>query len=479
MLSDLGAGISNALQGFFGSKEGEKELNDAIKKITTSLLGSNVSTRVVLNVRKRILERFKLQELPTKAGREKALQKIVFEELCGIMDSGKEPFKPKKKETSTVLFVGLQGSGKTTTCCKYAKYYKQRGFKVGIVCADTFRAGAYEQVKQNVQGMNIEVFISDSSVDPSVVAQTGASELKEKGCNLILVDTSGRHTQEGELFKEMEDIVRSIDPTASIFVVDASIGQAAEIHARSFMSRVKLGSVIITKTDGTKNIGGALCSVAETKTPVAFIGTGEGMGHIESFNPKGFVGKLMGLGDITAFAEKLEGLNISVEKQEELIGKISAGEFSMEDFYEYYKKILELGPISQLFSLVPGLSSSMSMLNEKEFKKMGTVFAAMTKKELRTNGEVFIRSLPRLVRVAKGSGVTPTQVRDTVNSYRMMAQMFQRLSSNPMFAGLLGGKEGAANKEITPDAARAQLNQLKKMMPPGFSSMFDQFDKFF
>ncbi|OAG31465.1 signal recognition particle subunit SRP54 [Nematocida sp. ERTm5] len=477
MLSDLGAGISNALHGFFGSKEGEKELNDAIKKITTSLLGSNVNTRVVLNVRKRILERFKPQEIPTKSAKEKALQRIVFEELCAIMDSGKEPFKPKKKEVSTVLFVGLQGSGKTTTCCKYAKYYKQRGFKVGIVCADTFRAGAYEQVKQNVQGMNIEVFISDSSVDPAVVAKTGASALKESGCNLVLVDTSGRHTQEGELFKEMEEIVEAINPTATIFVVDASIGQTAETHARSFMSRVKLGSVIITKTDGTKNIGGALCSVAETKTPVAFIGTGEGMAQIESFNPKGFVGRLMGLGDISSFAEKIEGLNISPEKQEELIGKIKAGEFSIGDFYDQYKKILELGPIGQLLSLIPGMNSS--MFNEKEFKKMGVIFTAMTKKELKTNGEVFIRSLPRLIRVAKGCGATPTQVRDAINTYRMMAQMFQKISSNPMFAGLLGGQNGAMDKNITPDAARSQINQLKKMMPPGFSSMFDQFDKFF
>lgn len=478
MLSDLGAGISNALQGFFGSKEGKKELNDAVKKITTSLLSSNVSTRVVLSLRKKILDRFKLHEISTKKGKEKILQKIVFEELCGIMDSGEEPFRPKKKEVSTVLFVGLQGSGKTTTCCKYAKYYKQRGFKVGIVCADTFRAGAYEQVKQNVAEMNVDVFISEDSVDPAEVAGKGTASLKEKGCNLILVDTSGRHTQEGELFKEMEDIVSAIEPTATIFVVDASIGQAAEIHAKSFMSRVKLGSVIITKTDGTKNIGGALCSVAETKTPVAFIGTGEGMGNLESFNPRGFVGKLMGLGDITGFAEKIEGLNISAEKQEELIGKIKAGEFSMEIFYDLYKKILDLGPITQLLSFIPGISSS--MFSEKEFKKMGTIFSAMTRKELKTNGEVFIRSLPRLVRVAKGSGVTPSQVRDTVNSYRMMAKMFQQISSNPMFAGLLGiGKNGEPEKEVSPDAARAQINQLKKMMPPGFSSMFDQFDRFF
>lgn len=475
MLSDLGTGISTALQGFFGSKEGEKELNDAVKKITTSLLSSNVSTRIVLNLRKRILERFKPQEIRNKRAREKALQKIVFEELCAIIDSGKEPFKPKKKEISTVLFVGLQGSGKTTTCCKYAKYYKQRGFKVGIVCADTFRAGAYEQVKQNVSNMNVEVFISESSVDPAEVAKTGVETLKAAGCNLILVDTSGRHTQEDELFKEMEEIVNQIEPTASIFVVDASIGQAAEVHARSFMSRVKLGSVIITKTDGTKNIGGALCSVAETKTPVVFIGTGEGMGQIESFNPKGFIGKLMGLGDISGFVEKIESLNMSQEKQEELIGKIKAGEFSMGDFYEQYKKILELGPIGQLLSLIPGLDSS--MFNEKEFKKMGTIFTAMTKKELKTNGEVFIRSLSRLVRVAKGSGASPTKVRECINTYRMMAQMFQKISSNPMFAGLLGG--AGANKEITPDAARAQIDQLKKMMPPGFSSMFDQFDRFF
>ncbi|KAI5184790.1 signal recognition particle subunit SRP54 [Nematocida homosporus] len=479
MLSDLGCGISGALKGLFTQKGNEeKDLNLAVKKITTSLLSSNVSTRVVLGVKKRILERYQAIDVPASAKKEKLLQKIVFEELCRMVDPGKEAFKPKKKDVSVVLFVGLQGSGKTTSCCKYARYYRQRGFKVGIVCADTFRAGAAEQVVQNVGTMDVAVYTS-SVVDPVAVARAGVAELRES-CNLILVDTSGRHTQEGALFDEMVEIEAATKPTATIFVVDASIGQAAEVHAKAFMERIGLGAVIITKTDGTKNIGGALSSVAETQTPVAFVGTGEGMGQLEPFSPRGFVSKLMGLGDIAGLADKLEGLGMTAERQEELIGKIKAGEFSMGDFYEQFKRILELGPISQLLSLVPGMNAG--MLDERTFRRMGTVFSGMTKKELRTNGEVFLRGNARIMRVAAGSGVAPTEIRATVNSYRMMSQMLRKLSSNPMFAGLFGGAGGAgAGGQVappTPETAAAQMAQLKKMMPPGFSSLFDQMGKF-
>ncbi|KAI5181463.1 signal recognition particle subunit SRP54 [Nematocida sp. AWRm80] len=471
MLSDLGNGITNALKGMFDNKDTNKGIDMAIKKIIATLLSSNVSPKIAVQLRKRILERCEEKEISTAVNKEKIVQKIVFEELCRIIDSGKEPFKPKKNEVSTVVFVGLQGSGKTTTCCKYAKYYMQRGFRVGIVCADTFRAGAYEQVKQNVANLNIQVYISNKTVNPVEVAEQGSQQLKSEGCNLILIDTSGRHTQENELFKEMEEIIKASNPTATIFIVDASIGQAAEIHAASFSSRVNLGSVIITKTDGTKNVGGALSSIAQTNTPVIFTGTGEGMSHLELFSPEGFISKVMGMGDISGLIDKLEGLNIE-ENQEELIGKIKAGEFSMGDFYEQFRKILELGPISQLLSLVPGLNSS--MLNEKTFKRMGTIFGGMTKKELRTNGEIFIQSPSRVLRVSRGSGVSPTEVKGAVSSYRMMSQMLKKLTANPMFSGLFGGPQ----QPVNPATAKAQMDQLKKMMPPGFSSLFDQFDKF-
>lgn len=469
MLSDISSAIGEAVHGIFrGKGEEEASLREAVKKITMSLLSSNVNAKIVLEMRKRIMERYKELRPANREKKEKLLKKIVFEELSRIISTEKKAFQPEKESISVVLFVGLQGSGKTTTCCKYARYYKHRGYKAGIVCADTFRAGAYEQVQQNVRSLSIPVYIS-SSLDPAVVAKEGVEELKKQGCNLILIDTSGRHAQEGELFREMEEIVDAVTPTAVIFVVDASIGQAAERHARGFMERVSVGSVIITKTDGTKNIGGALSSVAGTGTPVAFIGTGEGMIHLEPFSANSFVCKLMGIGDISGLVDKLESLSTQKD-QEELIGKIKSGEFSMGDFYEQYKKILELGPISQLLSLVPGVNSS--MLDEKGFRKMGNILSGMTRKELNTNGEVFIRSVQRIIRVADGCGVSPSEVREVVLSYRSMSQMLKKVTSNPLFAGILGGGERA---QPSPESAQAQMEQLKRMMPPGFSSFFDQF----
>lgn len=483
MLSDLGNGIGEALRGYF-ERQGDDaaELNAAVKKICNALLSSNVPVRIVAGLRKRVLERYGANK-NTKIKKDRVLQKIVYEELCRIVDPQTDSFRPPRDACSVVVFVGLQGSGKTTTCCKYANYYRKRGHRVGIVCADTFRAGAYDQVKQNVKNVPVSVYIDESTVDPVAVAEKGVENLRSSGHSLILVDTSGRHTQEGELFKEMEDIIQATRPDATVFIVDASIGQAAEMHARGFISRVKLGSVIITKTDGAKNIGGALSSIAEIQAPVAFIGTGEGLNSIEPFSPTGFIGKLMGLGDLSGFADKLEGLDISEEGREELLGKIKSGEFCIGDFYEQYKKILELGPISQLLSLIPGLSTE--LLDEKAFRKMGTIFGSMTRKELGTNGEVFIRCPSRVIRVASGAGVPPKEVRHAISSYKMMSQMLTKISSNPLFSSVFGGlhkdEEGKGalppHLAASPAEMKAQMQQLKKMMPPGMSSLFDHFDQ--
>ena len=182
--------------------------------------------------------------------------------------------------THVIMFVGLQGSGKTTSCTKLASYYSKKGFKVGLVCTDTFRAGAFDQLKQNATKARIPFYGSYTESDPVVLALEGVTKFKKEGYknflilgfDVIIVDTSGRHRQETELFLEMKEISNTIKPDNVIFVLDGAIGQAADAHARAFKESVEIGSIIITKMDGHAKGGGAISAVAATGSPIIFIG---------------------------------------------------------------------------------------------------------------------------------------------------------------------------------------------------------------
>jgi len=204
----------------------------------------------------------------------------------------------RRGKPAVVMFVGLQGSGKTTTCTKFAWWHKKKGWKPALVCADTFRAGAFDQLKQNATKAQIPFYGSYSETDPAVIAEQGVEMFRREGRDLIIVDTSGRHKQEAALFEEMRQVAEAVSPDLPIFVMDGSIGQAAFDQAKAFRESVDVGAVIVTKLDGHAKGGGALSAVAATQSPVIFIGTGEHIDDFEPFKTKPFVQKLLGMGDI-------------------------------------------------------------------------------------------------------------------------------------------------------------------------------------
>jgi len=236
-----------------------------------------------------------------------------------LVDPGVMPYQPKKGKSNVIMFVGLQGSGKTTTCTKLAWHYQKKGWKACLVCADTFRAGAYDQLKQNATKARIPFYGSYTEADPVVIAAEGVEMFKNEGFEIIIVDTSGRHYQEDSLFEEMLAVSNAVDPDNIIFVMDATIGQACQAQAKAFKDKVDVGSVIISKLDGHAKGGGALSAVAATKSPVIFIGTGEHIDDFEPFKTKPFVSKLLGMGDIEGLINKVEELNL--DNNEELINK--------------------------------------------------------------------------------------------------------------------------------------------------------------
>jgi signal recognition particle subunit SRP54 len=430
VLAQLGGSITRALQQMSNATViDEKALNDCLNEITRALLQSDVQFNLVRDMQTNIKKIVNLEDLAAGHNKRKIIQQAVFNELCKMLDPGKSSFVPKKGKTSVVMFVGLQGSGKTTTCTKYAHYYQKKGWKPALVCADTFRAGAFDQLKQNATKAKIPFYGSYMESDPVKIAVEGVERFKEENHDLIIVDTSGRHKQEAALFEEMRQVSEATKPDLVIFVMDSSIGQAAFDQAQAFKQSVAVGAVIITKMDGHAKGGGSLSAVAATKSPVIFIGTGEHMDEFEVFEVKPFVSRLLGMGDWSGFVDKIHDI-VPMDKQPELLQKLSEG-FTLRIMYEQFQKMLSMGPMSQVFSMLPGFSSElMPKGQEKEsqakVKRYMTIMDSMTNEELDSSNPKLMNE-SRMMRVARGSGRLVREVSDMMEEYKRLAKLWSKM----------------------------------------------------
>lgn len=446
VLADLGSRLRGALSSVESGSD--DEIQQMIKDICSALLESDVNVKLVAKLRGNIknkIDESNVSKETSAMNKRKKLQRIIFDELCALVDSNVEPPKPKKLSTSTktingkkvrlskesshvIMFVGLQGAGKTTSCTKLAVYYKKRGFKVGLVCADTFRAGAFDQLKQNAIKANIPYYGSYLEPDPVKIAFEGVQKFKQEKFDIIIVDTSGRHRQEEQLFTEMVQIGEAVQPTQTIMVMDGSIGQAAESQARAFKESSNFGSIILTKMDGHAKGGGAISAVAATKTPIVFIGTGEHVGDLEIFKPTTFISKLLGIGDIQGLIEHVQSLNLHQDEgHKQTIEHIKEGKFTLRDFQNQMNNFLKMGPLTNIASMIPGLSNIMSQVGDEEtskkIKNMIYIMDSMTIKELESDGRIFIKEPSRIVRVARGSGCAVVEVEMILQQHRMMSTM--------------------------------------------------------
>ncbi|EDN02706.1 hypothetical protein HCAG_00570 [Histoplasma mississippiense (nom. inval.)] len=348
VLQDLGRRINAAVNDLTRSNNVDAQAFDAmIKEICAALLSADVNVRLVQSLRKSIKAAVPFSSLPPAVNKKRLIQKTVFDQLVALVDPHAEPFKPKKGRSNVIMFVGLQGAGKTTTCTKLARHYQTRGFRAALVCADTFRAGAFDQLKQNATKAKIPYFGSLTQTDPAVVAAEGVAKFKKERFDIIIVDTSGRHKQEEDLFVEMTQIQTAIQPDQTILVLDGTIGQAAESQSAAFKAAADFGAIIITKTDGNAAGGGAISAVAATHTPIIFLGTGEHMLDLERFSPKPFIQKLLGMGDMASLVEHVQAVTKDSATAKETYKHISAGIFTLRDFRENITSIMKMGPLYQ------------------------------------------------------------------------------------------------------------------------------------
>ncbi|MCL7034962.1 hypothetical protein MKW94_014719 [Papaver nudicaule] len=460
VLGELSGSISRALAQMSNATIiDEKVLNDCLNEITRALLKADVQFDLVKTMKINIKNIVNLDDLAAGHNKRRIIQQAIFNELCKMLDTGKPSFTPKKGKTSVIMFVGLQGSGKTTSCTKYAYYHQKKGFKPALVCADTFRAGAFDQLKQNATKAKIPFYGSYMESDPVKIAIEGVERFKKENCDLIIVDTSGRHQQEASLFEEMRQLAESTKPDLVIFVMDSSIGQAAFSQAQAFNRSVSVGAVIVTKTEGAAKGGGALSAVAATKSPVIFLGTGEHMDEFEVFDVKPFVSRLLGMGDWSGFMEKIHDV-VPMDQQPELLQKLSEGQFTMRIMYEQFQNILNMGPISQVFSMLPGFSAElMPKGREKEsqskIKRYMTIMDSMTNEELdSTNPKIMNES--RIMRVARGSGRQLRDVMEMLEEYKRLAKVWGKMK------GLKIPKKG----EMSALSRNMNAQHMSKVLPP-------------
>eukprot|EP01113_Clastostelium_recurvatum_P018550 TRINITY_DN2185_c0_g1_i2.p1 TRINITY_DN2185_c0_g1~~TRINITY_DN2185_c0_g1_i2.p1 ORF type:complete len:434 (+),score=136.23 TRINITY_DN2185_c0_g1_i2:134-1303(+) len=351
------------------------------------------------------------------------------------------------------MFVGLQGSGKTTTVTKLAYHYKKKGWQTALVCADTFRAGAFDQLRMNATKAKIPFYGSETEADPVKVAKEGVDIFKSEKTEIIIVDTSGRHKQEEELFEEMQEISAATDPQNIIFVMDSSIGQAAFDQAKAFKDKVKVGSVIITKMDGHAKGGGALSAVAATESPIVFLGTGEQIPDLEMFDAKSFVSRLLGMGDIPGMMKLIQ--DVVPPDGEDMAKRLSEGKFSLRDMYKQFQYIQQMGPLSNVLSMIPGMNNLPQMqgdLGTAKLKAYVTIMDSLTDAEL-DNAKVL--DPPRIMRIARGSGRHPAEVRELLEQHKN----FEKVFSGPKGKGMAGlMNKGGLNPR--------SMQQMASLVPP-------------
>ncbi len=423
----------------------EKLINELVKDLQRALLQSDTNVKLVFDLTKRIKERAKEKSPPGLTKREHLIN-IVYGELTNFLGKEAQDIKIEKKPTK-IMMVGLFGSGKTTTTGKLAKYYKKRGYKVAVIQTDTWRPAAYDQLQQLARDVGVEFFGMKNEKDPVAIYLN--FEDKFKDYDIVIVDTAGRDALSDELVGELNQINAAVQADERLLVISADVGQAAQKQAQMFHDSCHVTGVIVTKLEGTAKGGGALSACAVTNASIKFIGVGEKVDDLETFDPERFVGRLIGMGDIKLLLEKAQEA-FSEEQAKDMSDKFLKGEFNLVDLYEQMNSLKKMGSFGKIMELVPGMGSlklpkEMLDVQEEKLTKWKFAMDSMTKEELE-NPDVL--NATRIDRIASGSGLRVPEIRELIKQYRQSKKMMK------MFKG-----EGDVNK---------MMSKLKGKMPKGF-----------
>lgn len=436
MLGNLGKNLTNTMKKLAGMAIIDEEVvKEVIKDIQRALIQADVNIKLVLNLSKTIEKRSLSEEPPKGVTPKEHVIKIVYEELVHLLGE-KAPEIEVETKPFKILFMGLQGSGKTTTIGKLARYLQRKGFNPAIICTDTWRPAAYEQLRQLTESLNVPLYGDPDNDDALDLAKKGIKKFKKQ--DIIIVDTAGRHKEEKDLLDEMKQISVVVDPDEVMLVIDGTIGQQAREQALAFSQTTDIGSIVITKLDGSAKGGGALSAVAEIGAPIKFIGTGERIEDLEAFDPDRFISRLLGMGDIKTLIERAEEIAEGDEVDMESMDAMLSGKFTLKDMYAQFEVMNKMGPMQQVLNMMPGMGNKLpknaSQVTEERLNKYRILMDSMTEHEL-THPEVIKQS--RVKRIAKGAGMRNEDVKELLKYYQVTKKAIKGFGKRKM-GGPLG-----------------------------------------
>jgi len=424
-LEHLGSSLYEALRKVFRAPVVDEEtVKELVRDVQRALLQADVNVKLVLEISKRIEDKALKEKVPPGISRREHVIKVVYEELTRFLGEKPVPLKAEPGKRKILMLVGIQGSGKTTGAAKLARYFQRRGLKTALVCADTYRPGAYAQLQQMAKRANVPVYGDPKEKEPVKIALEGLKQFSDS--DIVMIDTAGRHKEEKGLIEEMKKLEKAIKPDEAILVIDGTIGQQAAVQAKAFHEATPIGSIFIAKLDGSARGGGALSAVAAIGAPIKFISLGEKIDDIEPFVPSRFVGRLLGMGDLESLIEKVREAEVKVPEKK--MRAFLSGRFTLTDMYEQFESMKSMGPLRHLLKMIPGMSynipEEMMEMAEDTLKKWRVIIQSMTPEE---REKPKILSASRIRRVARGSGTKEKEVKELLERYSMMRKMMKTL----------------------------------------------------
>ena len=443
-------GLSEKLQETFRNLRGkgvvsEKDIDAAMREVKLALLEADVNFKVVKQFVATIKEKAMGADVLKSLTPGQQVLKIVKEELVDMMGGANSKLTYSPSGFTVYMMVGLQGTGKTTTCGKLAAWLKQNGKKPMLCACDVYRPAAIDQLEVVGKAVNTPVFTMRESNEPLVIAKAALEEAQRKGCNVLIVDTAGRLQIDEALMDELVQLKKGIRPHEILLAVDALTGQDAVNIAEGFNEKLGIDGIIMTKMDGDSRGGAALSTKMVTGKPIKFMGTGEKYNALEPFHPDRIASRILGMGDVMSLIEQAENA-YTEEEAARMEAKFRKNQFDLNDFLEQMGQISKMGGIAKLIDMIPGISAADKKQidfekGKKDLDRMKAIIQSMTNAE-RENPNILNAS--RRKRIAAGSGQTVQSINQLIKQFDEMKSMMKKfnnpaaLKKNKLFRGLRG-----------------------------------------
>lgn len=417
----------------------EEDVKAALKEVKMALLEADVNFKVVKQFIRSVEERAVGSDVMNGLNPGQMVIKIVNEEMIALMGSETTElqFQPGKAIT-TIMMCGLQGAGKTTAAAKIAGKLKLKGKRPLLVACDVYRPAAIKQLQINGEKLQVEVFAMGDNQNPVDIAKAAVEHARKNDLNVVIIDTAGRLHVDEDMMVELEEIKRNVEVHQTLLVVDAMTGQDAVTVASQFNDRIGIDGVVLSKMDGDTRGGAALSVKAVTGKPILYVGTGEKLSDLEQFYPDRMANRILGMGDVLSLIEKAqENISIDENKEKEMAARMKKGKFDFDDYLESMKQMRNMGGLSSILSMMPGMGRKLgdveSMIDEKQLARTEAIILSMTPEE-RKNPKLM--NLSRKGRIAKGAGVDLAVVNRFIKQFEQSQKMMKQMP------GLMGGKRG-------------------------------------